>query len=145
MTTAAARDLSAPNLNELDLVPFSVGDDPRARGRLALPVSAETGSPVTVVYLEVDPGDHIPLHTHTDEETLVVLQGNGLATAGEVRTQVSVGALVMAPAFVPHGFENIGSDTLKLVGYFGSNVLITHFDAPVAPFGVATFVTPTLQ
>jgi quercetin dioxygenase-like cupin family protein len=137
--------VSVPNLNELDLVPFSVGDDPKARGRIALPISAETESPGTVVYLEVDPGDHIPLHTHTDEETLVVLQGSGLATVGDLQSQVSIGALITAPAFVPHGFENTGSDTLKLVGFFGSNVLITYFDEAVAPFGVPTFVTPILQ
>jgi quercetin dioxygenase-like cupin family protein len=142
--TAATRELVAPLLGELELVDFSVGDDPKARGRIALPVSADTGSTGTVVYLEVDPDNRIPLHTHTAEETLVVLQGTGVATAGDQQGLVSVGAIIVVPAFAPHGFENTGSDTLKLVGFFGSGVVINYFDEPVAPFGVRTFVTPIL-
>jgi quercetin dioxygenase-like cupin family protein len=142
MSATATRELVAPNLGELDLVDFSVSDDAKARGRIALPTSAETGSAGMVVYLEVDPGDHIPPHTHTAEETIVVLQGSGEATAGALHGQVSVGAIVVAPAFARHGFENSGSETLKLVAFFGSGVVITTFDELVAPFGVKTFLAP---
>jgi len=61
VTTAATGELSAPSIGELELVPFSVGDDPTAQGRIALPVSAETGSAGTVVVLEVDPGNRLDL------------------------------------------------------------------------------------
>jgi quercetin dioxygenase-like cupin family protein len=132
----------APVLDELALADFSVGDDPTAQGRLALPISAATGSPNTVVYLEVDPGKRIPLHTHTADENFVVLQGTGIVTAGDRQWEASAGAIAVAPAFARHGWENTGSETLKLVGFFGTNVLINEFDEPVAPFGVATFVTP---
>lgn len=134
----------APRLGELELADFSVGDDPRARGRLALPISAETKSPNTVIYLEVDPGNRIPLHTHSADEIFVVLQGTGVVTAGDQRWCASAGAIAVAPAFAAHGWENTGSETLKLVGFFGANVVMNEFDAPVAPFGVATFVTPIL-
>jgi mannose-6-phosphate isomerase-like protein (cupin superfamily) len=145
MTAAPTRELTTPNLGELELADFSIGDDPKARGRIALPVSAETGSAGTVVYLELDPGNRIPLHTHTSEEILVVLEGTGVATVGDQQVPISVGAIVVAPAFAPHGFENTGSDPLKLVGYFGSGVVISYFDEPIAPFGVRAFVTPILQ
>ena len=72
----------APVLTDLELVPFAVGDDPTAQARLALPLSAETRSPNTLVYLEVDPGKRIPLHTHNADEVFVVLQGSGVVTAG---------------------------------------------------------------
>jgi quercetin dioxygenase-like cupin family protein len=133
---------AAPVFDERELADFSVGDDPTAQGRLAVPVSAATGSPNTVVYLEVDPGKRIPLHTHTADEIFVVLQGTGLVTAGDQRWEASAGAMAVAPAFVKHGWNNTGSETLKLVGFFGANVLIHEFDEPVAPFGVPTFVTP---
>ena len=132
----------APVLTELELVPFSVGDDPTAQARLALPISAETGSPNTLVYLEVDPGKRIPLHTHNAEEVFVVLQGSGIVTAGDERWEAAAGAIAVAPAFVKHGWENTGSETLRIAGFFGANVLVTEFEAPVAPFGVASFVTP---
>jgi quercetin dioxygenase-like cupin family protein len=144
MTTAATRELSAPNIGELEFVPFSVGDDPTAQGRIAVPVSAETESVSTVVVLEVDPGNKIALHAHSAEETLVVLEGSGEATAGELRGHVSVGSIIVAPAFTPHGFENTGSDTLRLVGFFGAGVFASYFEDPVAPFGTKGFVIPVV-
>jgi quercetin dioxygenase-like cupin family protein len=145
VTPPGKSELSAPSIAELEPAPFSVGDDPTAQGRIAVPVSAETGSTGSVVILEVDPGNKIPLHTHSAEETLVVLQGSAEATAGELRGPVSVGSIIVAPAFTPHGFDNTGTETLRLVGYFPTGVLISYFDEPVAPFGAATFVTPVLQ
>jgi quercetin dioxygenase-like cupin family protein len=143
MSTSVVTALDeAPVLDELESAPFSVGDDPSAQGRLTLALSASDGSPNTVVYLEVDPGKRIPLHTHTADEVFVVLQGTGVVTAGDRQWHATEGAIVVAPAFARHGWENTGTDTLKLVGFFGANVLIHEFDEPVAPFGVTTFVTP---
>ncbi len=128
----------APVLTELELVPFSVGDDPTAQARLALPISAEAGSPNTVVYLEVDPGMRIPLHTHTADEIFVVLAGNGIVTAGDEQWEVSPGAIAVAPAFAKHGWENTGPETLKLVGFFGAirgrAAPATTFEQRGAPF-----------
>jgi quercetin dioxygenase-like cupin family protein len=143
MNTSTATELpQASVLDELELADFSVGDDPTAEARLALPISAATGSPNTVVYLEVDPGKRIAPHTHTADEIFVVLQGSGLVSAGDQQWEASAGAIAVAPAFARHSWENTGSETLKLVGFFGANVLINEFDEPVAPFGVARFVTP---
>jgi quercetin dioxygenase-like cupin family protein len=143
MNAATITELTrAPVLDELELADFAVGDDSTAEARLALPISAATGSPNTVVYLEVDPGKRIAPHTHTADEIFVVLQGTGVVTAGDEQWEASAGAIAVAPAFARHGWENTGSETLKLVGFFGANVLINEFDEPVAPFGVARFVTP---
>jgi quercetin dioxygenase-like cupin family protein len=141
-TTTTTELAQAPLLEEQDLVTFTVGDDPTAAARLALPISAATGSPNTLVYLEVDPGMRIASHTHTSEEIFVVLQGSGVVTAGDRQWHVSAGATAVAPAFAKHGWENTGAETLKIVGFFGANVLITEFEEPVTPFGTAAFVTP---
>jgi quercetin dioxygenase-like cupin family protein len=133
---------TALRLEELPAAPFSVGDDPTAEARLALPISAETGAQSTVVYLEVDPGKRIPLHTHSAEEVFVVLAGEGVVTAGDEQWSASAGAVAVAPAFAPHGWENTGSETLKLVGFLPANALVHEFDEPVAPFGASRFVTP---
>jgi len=141
-TSTSIEPARAPVLGELELADVAVGDDPTAQARLALPISAATGSPNTVVYLEVDPGNRIAPHTHSADEIFVVLQGTGLVTAGDQQWQASTGAIAVAPAFTRHDWENTGSETLRLVGFFGSNVLINEFDEPVAPFGIARFVTP---
>jgi len=145
VAAATTQALTTPILGELELIPFSVGDDPKARGRLGAPVSAETGSAGMVVYLEVDPGDHIPLHTHTADETVVVLAGSGVASLGDRRAAITVGAVIAVPAFERHGFENTGNETLKLVGFLPTGVVGSWFDEPVAPFGTPTFVVPILE
>lgn len=143
MTTSALVELAeAPVLDALELVEFTVGDDPGARARIAIPLSAETGSPNSLVYLEVDPGHHIPSHTHTADEVFVVLQGSGIVTAGDRQWRASAGAIAVAPAFAEHSWENTGTETLKLAAFFGANAFVTEFGAPVAPFGVPRFVTP---
>ena len=145
MAAATTQELTTSILGELELIPFSVGDDPKARGRIAASVSAETGSAGMVVYLEVDPGDHIPLHTHTADETVVVLAGSGVANLGDRQGPLTVGAVIAVRAFERHGFENTGTETLKLVGYLPTGVVGSYFDEPVAPFGTPTFVVPILE
>jgi len=140
--TATTELLQAPSVDELELVTFSVGDDPTAEARLAIPISAATGSRSTLVYLEVDPGKQIPLHTHTADEVFVVLEGEGIVTSGDRQWSASAGAIAVAPAFEQHGWENTGSETLRIAGFLGANVFVTEFESPVAPFGVASFVTP---
>jgi quercetin dioxygenase-like cupin family protein len=143
MSAATITELEqAPTVEGLEAAPFSVGDDPTAEARLALPISAATGSPNTLVYLEVDPGKQIPLHTHTSEEVFVVLEGEGIVTSGDRQWAASAGSIAVAPPFEKHGWENTGTETLRIVGFFGANVLVTEFEAPVAPFGVAAFATP---
>ena len=144
MTAAGTKDLTAPVLGELELVPWSVGDDPHARGRIAAPISAETGSSGIVVYLELDPGDRIPLHSHSADETIVVLEGSAIATAGDQQGPVSVGSVIVAPAFAKHGFENTGEETLRLVGVFPTGTMLSYFEGPVAPFGTDTFLVPVM-
>jgi quercetin dioxygenase-like cupin family protein len=134
--------LRALSVEELELATFSVGDDPTAEARLGVPISAATGSPNSLVYLEVDPGKQIPLHTHTADEVFVVLEGEGIVTSGDRQWSASAGSIAVAPAFEQHGWENTGAETLRVVGFFGANVLVTEFEAPVAPFGVVSFVTP---
>jgi quercetin dioxygenase-like cupin family protein len=139
---ATYENLVLPNLHELELAEWSVGDDPKAHGRIAVATSAAEGATSTVVYLEVDPGDNIPLHTHSAEETIVVLGGAGTVTAGDRQAEARVGDVIVAPAFVRHGWRNDGEETLKFIGVFGTGAVTTTFDEPVAPFGVATFAIP---
>jgi len=139
---ATNEKLALPNLHRLELAEWAVGDDPTARGRIAVPTSAAEGATSTVVYIEIDAGYNVPLHTHSAEETIVVLGGSGTVTAGDRQAEATVGDVIVAPAFVRHGWRNDGEETLKFIGVFGTGAVTTTFDEPVAPFGVATFAIP---
>ena len=145
MPTPAADGFSIPNLAELELVDFWFASDPSARLRGAFVVSPGEGALNTfVVYLEVDPGNRIPLHAHSAEETVIVLQGAGEATVGTHQVEVRPGAVVVVSAFARHGFTSAGPDTLELVGFFGGSV-VNYFDEPVMPLGVKSFSNPSLE
>jgi hypothetical protein len=38
---------------------------------------------------------------------------------------------------VPHGVVNVGSETVKVVGFFSESEIISTFNEPVQPFGAA--------
>jgi quercetin dioxygenase-like cupin family protein len=142
MSTTVTSELNAPVLDELELLEWSVGDDPDVSGRIAMATSAETGADSMTIVLEVDPGKRIPLHTHSAEETVVVLKGSAIATAGEAQGPVSVGSVIVVPAFAKHGFENTSTETLRLLAFFPAGAVVNWFEGTVAPFAVETFTLP---
>ncbi len=42
----------------------------------------------------------------------------------------------------PHGLRNVGDETVRVVGFFSSNVVVSTFDQPVMPFGQRVVGTP---
>jgi quercetin dioxygenase-like cupin family protein len=142
MSATSTTELSAPVLEELELVVWSVGDDPATSGRIATATSAETGAESMTIVLEVDPGKRIPLHTHSAEETVIVINGSAIATAGETQGPVAVGSVIVVPAYALHGFVNTGDDTLRLLAFFPAGAVVSWFDGPIAPFGVEALTLP---
>jgi mannose-6-phosphate isomerase-like protein (cupin superfamily) len=59
-----------------------------------------------------------PMHTHTYEEVISVLGGEGILHAGEVHAPVREGSTVYLSPGTPHCLENAGSETLRLLGVF---------------------------
>lgn len=114
--------------------------------RAAFPISCGTGAKSsTVVYFELDPGQHLASHTDSAEETLLILSGTGEATIGDEQGPVQTGTLAVVPALVPHGVANTGKETLRVVGFFSSNTVLSVFDEPMQPFGTRIFVTPMVE
>ncbi len=67
----------------------------------------------------VAPGSMTPRHTHDTEEVFIFLAGQGRAQIGDRTFQFSAPATVIAPAGVPHQFENTGdtpTDAIVVVG-----------------------------
>jgi mannose-6-phosphate isomerase-like protein (cupin superfamily) len=62
------------------------------------------------------PGQAASVHTHAGEDKCYhVLSGRGRVTVGPETLDAGPGALVFCPAGEPHGVENPGPETLRLL------------------------------
>ena len=122
---------------DLELVQGWFDSDPeRTRVRVAFPINKWAGSrDSAVVYFEVKPGHQLARHTDSAEEILYVVAGEAEAEVGDQRGRLAAGDLAVVPAMVPHGLRNIGTETVKVVGFFSEAEVISTFAEPVQPFG----------
>ena len=124
---------------ELDLTQIWFDSEPNsARLRVTFPINKWAGShDSAVVYFEIEPGDRLPRHTDSAEEILYIVAGEAEAEVGEERGRLTAGDLAVIPAMVPHGLANVATETVKVVGFFSESEIISSFDEPVQPFGMA--------
>jgi quercetin dioxygenase-like cupin family protein len=123
-------------LDELELMEGWYEDDPTMRVKVNFPFFLGTGTKSTsVVYFEVEPGDRLGTHTDSAEEILLILEGTAEVSLGDERGRLSAGEMALVPAMVPHALRNVGEQTVRVVGFFSSNVLVSTFDRPMMPFG----------
>jgi quercetin dioxygenase-like cupin family protein len=67
----------------------------------------------------VAPGAAAPLHKHTVEETMLVLEGTVWVCVGDERYTVGPQHTVIIPAGAPHAWGNSGPGVAKLLWAFG--------------------------
>jgi quercetin dioxygenase-like cupin family protein len=126
----------ALQVDQLALKDYSCEADPTLRGRLTLPMHTGNGAAsCAVIYFEHEPGEHHGRHTDSAEEVVLVLEGEAEVTAGDEEMRLTAGALALVPATVPHDIRNVGQSTLRVVGFFSSAAVISHFDEILLPFG----------
>src|SRR3712207_173720 len=133
----------ALHLAERDLVDISSETDETRRIRVDFPISSVDGAASTaVVYFELEPGDHTGMHTDSAEEIVLVLSGKAEAIVGDERGELTAGGLGLVPALVPHDVRNIGDETVRVVGFFSSGIVVSVFDDPLMPAGKRVVGTP---
>jgi len=133
----------AERIEDLELMEVWYEDDPTMRIRVNFPFFLGTGTKSTaVVYFEIEPGHRLATHTDSAEEILLVLEGEAEATVGDERGRVSAGEMAVVPAMAPHALRNAGDETVRVVGFFSSNVVASTFDRPLMPFGQRVVGTP---
>jgi quercetin dioxygenase-like cupin family protein len=124
--------------SKLQLIETWLDGDPEHRVHVDFPINTHAGSADSaVVYFEIDPGDKLATHTDSAEEILYVVQGEAEAHAGDERGRLAAGDLAVIPAMVPHGVRNVGTERLKIVGFFSESKIISTFAEPVQPVGAA--------
>ena len=76
----------------------------------------DLGGDVTVLTFGTDRlGDGPRLHVHPYDETFVIVRGHARFQVGEEVIEAVAGQVVLAPAGVPHKFENLGPGRLQTI------------------------------
>jgi len=133
----------ASTLDQLELLEVWYENDPTVRLKVDFPFFVGAGTKSTaVVYFEVEPGHRLATHTDSAEEILLCLEGTAEVSLGNECGQLNAGEMALVPAMVPHGLRNTGDETLKVVGFFSSNVVVSTFDQPVMPLNQRVVGTP---
>jgi quercetin dioxygenase-like cupin family protein len=113
-------------------------DAERCRVRFTFPINAATGADDSaVVYFELEPGKRLATHTDSAEEILYIVSGTAIAYVGDESARVKAGDLAVIPALAPHGLENIGEETVRVVGFFSEAEIESVFSEPVQPVDTA--------
>lgn len=64
----------------------------------------------------LEPGQEQPVHDHTHaDKVYIVMDGAGWFTVGDEQQEAGPGAVIFAPAGVPHGVENRADARLTLL------------------------------
>ena len=133
-------------LTDRDLADISSETDETRRIRVDFPISSIDGAASTsVVYFELEPGEHTGMHTDSAEEIVLVLSGRAEAIVGDERGELTAGGMGLVPALVPHDVRNIGDETVRVVGFFSSGIVVSVFDDPLMPAGRRVVGTPQPQ
>jgi quercetin dioxygenase-like cupin family protein len=68
---------------------------------------------------------------------LYIVAGQAEAEVGAERGRLRAGDLAVIPAMVPHGLVNVGDEPVKVVGFFCEPEIISTFEEPMRPIGLA--------
>lgn len=133
----------AERIDQLELLEAWYENDPTMRVKANFPFYVGNGTKNTaVVYFELEPGHRLGTHTDSAEEILLILEGTAEVSLGDEQGRVLAGEIALVPAMVPHGLRNVSDETVRVVGFFSSNVVVSTFDQPVMPFNQRVIGTP---
>lgn len=108
------RDLPLRVTREQDQEPQSAGEDRTFR----VLVDPRFGCRNVTQFVGAIERSRAPFHTHTYEEAIYVLGGEGVLHADGLDAPIVRGSSVFLPPGTPHCLENAGSETLRLLGVF---------------------------
>jgi quercetin dioxygenase-like cupin family protein len=133
----------ALQLSDLVLMDVSSQTDETRNIRVNFPISSLAGAASSsVVYFELEPGEHTGMHIDSAEEVVVILSGKVEAIVGDESGELTEGGIGLVPALVPHDVRNIGDETVRVVGFFTSNVVVSVFEDALMPAGKRVVGTP---
>lgn len=122
--------MTTVDLNNIELNEFQASKDPRQHCRATFPLTGIHGSQqLATVYIELEPGDNLGMHTDSAEELLIVLEGEVEATVGNEKNSLQKKGMALVPQMIPHDVKNIGTAKARILGVFGgANNIVATFE-----------------
>lgn len=81
-------------------------------------VNKEAGASRITQFVGVIPPGRAPLHHHTYEEAIYIVEGEGRLHTETASAPVGAGASIYLPRGVSHSLENTGATNIRLLGVF---------------------------
>ncbi|WP_327091476.1 cupin domain-containing protein [Nonomuraea sp. NBC_01738] len=116
-------------VTRIDYVPFPPDPHnykPNSRHSLVLDPARADGVYVQNLVLNFEhlaAGEIIPVHTHTNEEVLIIDEGKAEAFYDGEWQPVGPGSVILVPPGVAHGFRNTSGEVIKLHAVFAGHVV----------------------
>jgi quercetin dioxygenase-like cupin family protein len=122
------------NIASLDLTEARGADDGQVRWAGAYASYGGAGSSEsTTVYFTIAPGDRLGRHTDSTEETQFIVGGRGELLLNDGVRPVSAGDVIVLSEGTPHDLVNVGSEVLRVVGFFAAPAVNQHLDDVMLP------------
>ena len=81
-------------------------------------VDADVGCSDVTQFVGIIPPGRAPLHSHTYDEVLYVVEGTGVLHVGGTETPLEAGSCLHLPPLVEHSLENTGEAAMRVLGVF---------------------------
>lgn len=81
-------------------------------------VNEDLGCPDITQFIGLIPPGRAPMHSHTYDEVIYVVEGEGVLHLGDRETRIARGSCIHLPPLEEHCLENTGEDTMRVLGVF---------------------------
>ncbi len=104
-------------ITHMNDVPSEVVQMDGAKGcHYKVAVSARDGAPTFAMrFFEVEPAGHTPLHQHSYEHEVFVMEGTGTVWRDGQEVSIGPGMILFIPANERHQFKNVGNTPFKFM------------------------------
>ena len=82
---------------------------------------------VSLIFVDVGPGEGPRLHRHAYEEIFIMLDGQSRFTVGAHTVEARAGQISIVRAGVPHKFVNVGEGRLRQIDIHPSGTFVTEW------------------
>lgn len=81
-------------------------------------VNQDLGCSDVTQFIGLIPPGRAPMHSHTYDEVIYVVEGDGLLHLGGATTPIASGSCIHLPPLEEHCLENTGTKTMRVLGVF---------------------------